>query len=95
MWHGNSSGGDFDEEDVLGFLVPDLPPGSAIASECLSYGPATLKVAGTIVEKTFPGGPNYESVAEGDKPETVWLLQLANAICVKAGKGPTTKRKRT
>lgn len=51
---------------------------------CLSYEPDTVVLKGTIRRHTFPGPPNYESVAKGDQAETVWLLHLTQPICVSA-----------
>lgn len=51
-------------------------------SNCLSYDPAEVKVMGTILRKTFPGPPNYESIRRGDQPETIWILHLDNPVCV-------------
>jgi hypothetical protein len=52
--------------------------------DCLSYEPATVKLMGKIIRKTFAGPPNYESVKEGDRPETYWILHLSRPICVNA-----------
>ena len=49
---------------------------------CLSYEPTQVTIEGSIERKTFPGRPNYESVASGDEPETYWLLNLTAPICV-------------
>jgi len=51
---------------------------------CLSYEPSLVQLTGTIIRETFPGSPNYESV--GDKPEVVWLLVLAQPICIEQDK---------
>ncbi|MBI5888124.1 MAG: hypothetical protein HZB82_05355 [Deltaproteobacteria bacterium] len=48
--------------------------GDAQAEECLSYWPAKVRLTGTIVEKTFPGPPEFESIEKGDRPETRWIL---------------------
>jgi uncharacterized protein DUF4431 len=55
-------------------------------SECLSYEPAVVTLSGTLVRKTFPGAPNYESVKKGDKPETSWFLDLPESVCVNEDK---------
>lgn len=55
-------------------------------SECLSYEPAVVTLSGTLVRKTFPGPPNYESVKKGEKPATSWFLDLAESVCVNASK---------
>ncbi|SRR5579872_805547 len=55
-------------------------------SKCLSYEPAVVTLSGTLVRKTFPGPPNYESVKKGDKPETSWFLDLPESVCVNEDK---------
>ena len=52
------------------------------AAQCLDYEPSVVALSGTIVRQTFPGPPNYESVARGDRPERVWILRLARPVCV-------------
>jgi len=37
-----------------------------------------------VVRLTFPGAPNFESVAQGDAPETGFYLRLATPICTQA-----------
>lgn len=59
----------------------------AEAAEKLSYEPKVVSLTGTIVPETFPGPPNYSSVAEGDKAEEYWILHLKKAIEVQADKG--------
>ena len=54
--------------------------------QCLSYEPAVVTLTGTLVRKTFPGPPNYESVKKGDKPETSWFLDLPESVCVNEDK---------
>jgi len=56
-------------------------PVSSTAGACLSYGPAVVKLTGTITPKTFPGKPNFESLEKGDEPENVWILALAAPSC--------------
>ena len=51
---------------------------------CVSYEPEVVTLTGTIRQHTFPGPPNYESVAKGDQAERVWVLHLAKPICVSA-----------
>jgi len=40
-----------------------------------------IRLTGTIVRKTYPGPPEYESVRKGDAPERYWLLVLSNPVC--------------
>jgi hypothetical protein len=37
-------------------------------------GDKKVQVCGHIVRQTFPGPPNYESVAVGDEPLNYWVL---------------------
>lgn len=55
-------------------------------SQCLSYEPVVVTLSGTLVRKTFPGPPNYESVKKGDTPETNWFLDLSESVCVNESK---------
>jgi hypothetical protein len=57
---------------------------SGLNAQCLEYDPRPVSLAGTIVRKTYPGRPNYESLKKGDEPETIWIIQLFEAICVSA-----------
>lgn len=65
---------------ILLFMTLIHPP----AQTCVSYEPEVVKLTGTIRQHTFPGPPNYESVAKGDRAERVWVLHLAEPICVSA-----------
>jgi hypothetical protein len=65
-------------------MIPSL-----LFAECLNYEPDAVSLIGKIIQKTFPGRPNYESVKTGDEPETYWILITAKPFCVKpkAGNG--------
>ena len=63
-------------------LLLTMPP--ALDQQCLSYEPDQVELKGTIRRQTFPGPPNFESVAKGDRPERYWVLHLAQPICVAA-----------
>ncbi|RAX14197.1 DUF4431 domain-containing protein [Photorhabdus bodei] len=39
-----------------------------------------ITLDGTLLRITYPGPPNYESVENGDSPETYWVLQPDKAI---------------
>lgn len=52
-----------------------------ILAECLKDG-QDVTFAGTISRETFPGPPNYESVDDGDTPETYWILTIKVPQCV-------------
>jgi len=54
------------------------------ATQCHEYEPKVVSLSGVIVRETHPGRPNYESIANGDEPETIWVLKLKKAICVLA-----------
>ena len=65
--------------------IPVLLWVTDVKAECreyLSYEPAVVKLTGVIISKTYPGPPNYESIKDGDEPETYWLLALSHPICV-------------
>jgi hypothetical protein len=55
---------------------------AASGDSCLQYEPSVVKLTGTLIRRTFPGPPGYESVRGGDRPETYWLLDLSGPVCV-------------
>ncbi len=68
---------------IVGLLSAVSLP-SLVAAQCLEYEPKVVSLSGTLVRETHPGRPNYESVANGDEPETIWVLKLKEAVCVLA-----------
>jgi hypothetical protein len=64
---------------VLAIALVSAPAEAA----CLSYaGPA--EISGTLIARTVPGPPNYESVRKGDRAERIWLVRLDHPACVDA-----------
>jgi hypothetical protein len=63
---------------VLGL---SLCAGNARACDCATFRGLELDLTGRLVALTFPGPPNYESIVDGDAPETHWYLQLPRAEC--------------
>ena len=53
---------------------------ASLAAACLRYGAVTL--TGRLVQQTYPGPPDYESVTRADEPLVIWVLQLDRGICV-------------
>lgn len=53
-------------------------------STCLKYEPNIVKISGKLVELTFAGPPNYESIENGDDAETGYYLELSRSICTVA-----------
>jgi hypothetical protein len=64
---------------ILSIIFAAAPDG--ITKTCLSFEPAVDSIIGTLVRKTFPGPPNYESVQAGDQAETGWYVTLAQPVC--------------
>jgi hypothetical protein len=60
-------------------IIPSL-----LFAECLNYEPDFNFLTGKIIQETFPGPPNYESIRNGDEPETYCILILAESLCVNA-----------
>lgn len=52
-------------------------------AECLKDG-QDVTFTGTVSRETFPGPPNYESIDDGDTPETYWILTINAPQCVTA-----------
>jgi hypothetical protein len=61
---------------------------SANATDCLKYEPDVVALTGLLHRATFPGKPNFESVANGDEPETGFYLTLKQRICTQQDSGP-------
>ncbi len=55
---------------------------SPVLARCLEYEPTGVSLSGTLVRQTFPGPPNYQSVARGDQPKRYWILRLIRPVCV-------------
>ncbi len=49
---------------------------------CLHYGPAAVTLDGTLVWRAYAGPPNYDSVRQGDQPDTALILTIPKPICV-------------
>ena len=58
-------------------------PAAAASQECLRFEPAEVELRGALVEREFPGPPNYESVEGGDRAERAYILELTEPICVR------------
>lgn len=54
----------------------------AYGDDCLRYEPEKVTLKGTLVRKTLPGPPEFESIEKGDRPETYWILKLTSPVCV-------------
>ena len=54
----------------------------SVAAQCLRYGVVTL--TGRLVQQTYPGAPDYESVTKGDEARIIWILQLDRGVCIDA-----------
>jgi len=52
----------------------------SVAAECLRYD--VVGLTGRLVQQTYPGPPDYESVTKGDEPLIIWILQFDSGICV-------------
>lgn len=66
---------------IAGWLIALLLVGPA-AAKCLEYEPKAVSLSGTVAREIHPGRPGFESVANGDEPETIWVLKLKAPICV-------------
>ena len=51
------------------------------AGECPTFTGQEWEFTGHLVNRIYPGPPNYESVTSGDKPVTRWYLQLPWPAC--------------
>ncbi len=55
---------------------------SAALADCLNWNVATTSLEGDLRLHRFPGPPNYEDVATGDKEEEYFVLHLKQPVCV-------------
>lgn len=55
------------------------------AAACIAYEPTHVFLRGDLLRKTFPGPPGFESVADGDQPQTGFYLRLLTPICMRDG----------
>ena len=60
------------------------PGKQASATGCLQYESETALLRGVVERATFPGPPNYQSIAKGEAKETYWLLRLEHPRWVEA-----------
>jgi hypothetical protein len=56
-------------------------PSISGASSCPSYAGREWELIGHLVNRIYPGPPDYESVSSGDQPIVRWYLQLAWPAC--------------
>ena len=61
-------------------LLSTIACSGSVAAECQRYGIVSL--TGRLVQQTYPGPPDYESVTKGDQPLVIWILQMDRPICV-------------
>ena len=51
-----------------------------VAAHCLYYGDVSL--TGRLVQQTYAGPPDFESVTKGDAPLVIWILQLDTDVYI-------------
>ena len=61
-------------------LTADTVFGRTPTERTFEYEPKVVTLSGTLLTRSYPGPPNYESVINGDRPERVWLIRLPYAI---------------
>ncbi|MFL6577681.1 MAG: hypothetical protein ACJ8MR_13765 [Povalibacter sp.] len=52
----------------------------SVAAACLRYG--AVELTGKLVQQTYAGQPDYESVSKGDEALVIWILQLHQSVCI-------------
>ena len=65
------------------FVVSLLAPVVSHAEPCLTYR-ERVKVQGVLTRQAFPGPPNFESIAKGDKRDVNYVLKPVRSLCVSA-----------
>ncbi len=57
-------------------------PVMAKEASVVYFQPVKVTLVGIIETQTFPGPPNYESIAGGDEMEAGWYLKLLHPVSV-------------
>lgn len=65
---------------VVAVLLSAASWSDALAARCLYYGDVSL--TGRLVQQTYPGPPDFESITKGDEPLVIWILQLDRGVCI-------------
>ena len=80
-WHTQGTmGGSF--TSVVTRTGPDQKVKWVTTDKFVQCSPHIVKLVGVIKNQTFPGPPNYKSVAKGDAAEDYWILTLDKPIDV-------------
>ena len=66
-------------------LAAAAPAGDAEGCFDVSEPDNSLSFTGKLVDRVFPGPPNYRSVAKGDAPERTLILEMSASICITDG----------
>lgn len=64
----------------LAVILSAASGSASVAADCLYYGDVSL--SGRLVQQTYAGPPDFESVTRGDKPLVIWVLQLDPSVCI-------------
>ena len=65
---------------LVSFVSLASPSPLTKVDECLLAGRA-VHLEGKIGSETFPGRPNYDSIKDGDEPETYWIFTSDQSFC--------------
>jgi hypothetical protein len=69
---------------VILALLAHADTAEAQAARCLRYDRDTVALSGRVERRIYPGRPNYESIRDGDQPDTVYVLRLSAPLCTMA-----------
>jgi hypothetical protein len=69
---------------VFAALMALSPQVGSAQTQCLAYEPGVTTLVGSLALETHPGAPNFESIADGDAAESIWVVALDDEICVDA-----------
>ncbi len=72
----------FDEIELRVDTALDIDWLQTHHTKTVFYEPHTTELAGTIVQKTYPGPPNYSDIANGDMPESPLFLTITEPVNV-------------
>jgi Domain of unknown function (DUF4431) len=66
---------------TVAILLPLVWSSGSAADRCPSFAGQEWEFTGHLVNRIFPGPPDYESVTSDDQPITRWYLQLPWPAC--------------
>jgi hypothetical protein len=62
-------------------LLALISASGSSAAQCPEFASQEWQFTGHLVNRIYPGPPDFESISGGDEPVTRWYLQLTSPAC--------------